>query len=264
MKPHPAGTATIEQLYVLDGGEAAVEDISQWSPGVDIGQSRRFSDNVYLLRHGADWMLWDTGLDDDLVTIPEGQVFAHDVRGLVRRTLAAQLAELGVTPDDITVLACSHAHFDHVGNTRLFPRARWYVQATEHDAMFGPDPGRYGFLPELYATLADNPTVRIDGDHDVFGDGSVQIIATPGHTPGHQSLLVRLPHAGAVVLSGDVVHFAANLRHRRVPTFNSDHQASRTSMDRIEALVDAEDALLLIGHDAAQSACLPHAPHPIA
>ena len=208
-------------------------------------------------------MIWDAGLDDELVRIPEGKVFAHDVRGIVRRTLASQLAEVGVAPGDVTVIAFSHAHFDHVGNSKMFTRARWYVQENEYEAMFGPDYGKYGFLPELYATMQSNETVKLHGDHDVFGDGSVRIISTPGHTPGHQSLLVRLPTAGPVILSGDVAHFRDNLRHRRVPAFNSDHDATRASMDRIEALADSEEAILLINHDAAQSSTVRYAPSAI-
>ena len=253
-------SATVDRMYVLDGGEAHVDDISRWSPGVDEGRAAVFSDHVYLIRHGADWMVWDTGLSDDMIRAPEGEVVAHGVRGVVSRTLATQLDDLGVHPDDVTVVAFSHAHFDHVGNSRLFRRARWLVQRTEHDAMFGGDHERYGFVPELYASMRDNETTLLDGDHDVFGDGSVRILSTPGHTPGHQSLLVRLPRAGAVILSGDVAHFAENLRRRRVPSFNADHAASLASMDRVAAMVDRGEAQLLINHDLAQSALTRTAP----
>ena len=254
---------TVTRMYVLDGGEAHAQDISQWSPGVNEGQPRCFSDNVYLIQHGTDWMIWDTGIDDELIRIPEGKIMAHDVRGLVRRTLASQLAELGVAPEDVGVLAVSHAHFDHVGNSRLFTGARWYVQRREYDAMFGANFASYGFLPDLYASLRSNETVKIDGDFDVFGDDSVRILSTPGHTPGHQSLLVRLPTAGPVVLSGDVAHFGDNFRQRRVPKFNADHAASVTSMQRLDDIVDAEQAQLLINHDAAQSATIRCAPFSI-
>ena len=159
MSPLPPGTttsATVERMCVLDGGEATVEDISQWSP---------------------------TGLDDELIGTPAGKVFAHDVRGIVRRTVAAQLAELAVAPEDVTVIAFSHAHFDHVGNSRLFPQARWYVQEREYEAMFGPNYGDYGFLPELYATMQSNETVTLQGDHDVFGDGIGSHRFYPGPHP---------------------------------------------------------------------------------
>ena len=128
------------------------------------------------------------------------------------------------------------------------------------EAMFGPDHTRYGFIPSLYASMPDNPIEIVDGDHDLFGDRSVQIISTPGHTPGHQSLLVRLRETGPVVLSGDVAHFQENFRYRRVPSFNADHAQTLRSMDRIDALLQAEGAVLWINHDAGQSAAIPHAP----
>lgn len=184
-------------------------------------------------------------------------------RGFVNRTLASQLAEIDVELDEVTILALSHAHFDHVGNARLFRRARWYVQEVVYDAMFGPEARRYRFTPALYETLRDNPVVKLQGDHDVFGDGSVRILSTPGHTPGHQSLLVRLAQTGPVVLSGDMAHFRDNYVNRRVPTFSAVAEQARRSMDKIDAVVRAEGAQLWINHDAAQSATIPHAPQPI-
>jgi N-acyl homoserine lactone hydrolase len=102
--------------------------------------------------------------------------------------------------------------------------------------------------------------VKLRGDHDVFGDGSVVILSTPGHTPGHQSLLVRLPKRGPVVLSGDLVHFQSNWDNRRVPSFNFDQAQSRQSLDKIAAVLAAEHAELWINHDSTQSAGIAHAP----
>jgi N-acyl homoserine lactone hydrolase len=254
-------TGTIDRMTVLNGGEAHVSDISQWSPGVNVGQSAVFSNNAYLIQHGADLMLWDTGLDDSMIDIPGGRVMAHDVRGIVTRTLASQLEEVGVSPEQVTHIAFSHAHFDHVGNSRYFSRATWHVQRFEYDAMFGPNTTQLGFLPELYETMRNNPVNMLGGHHDVFGDGAVVLHATPGHTPGHQSLLVRLPDRGPVVLSGDVAHFHQNFCCRRVPLFNFDKPRSVDSMNYVDALVAREKAELWINHDKAQSETIPHAPH---
>lgn len=256
----PTPQAFADRMFVLDGGTAHVTDISQWSPGVNVGQPAVFSNNVYLIAHGDEWMVWDTGLDESLIDIPEGRVFAHDVRGVVTRRLSDQFAEIGVDPASVGHIAFSHAHFDHVGNSRMFPNATWYVQWGEHAAMFGTDFGDYGFIPDLYATMADNRTVLLDGDHDVFGDGSVTLLDTAGHTPGHQSLLVRLRGAGTLVLSGDVAHFCDNFQHRRVPTFNADEDMSLRAMDRVDEIVRAENARLLINHDASQSALIKRSP----
>ena len=107
------------------------------------------------------------------------------------------------------------------------------------------------------------PLADRKGDHDIFGDGSVRLIFTPGHTLGHCSLLVRLPETGPVILSGDVAHNRENFRHRRVPTFNADQAATVTSMERIDALIREQGATFWINHDTAQSGTLPHAPRSI-
>ena len=250
----------VERIYDLDGGIAEVADASIYSPGIDVGRPLSLSCNAYLIRHAGQWILWDTGIDDELVNVPGGEIIAHGIRGVVKRTLISQLAEIGVDPGDVSVLILSHAHFDHVGNTRLFPRAKWVVQRKEYEAMFGPGFADHGFSPELYNTLRENPTEIVDGDTDVFGDGSIRLVSTPGHTPGHSSLLVRLPKSGTIILSGDVAHFETNFRHRRVPVFNFDADQTKASMDKIDAIIKAEGAQLWINHDTKQCATIPHAP----
>src|SRR5262245_54677883 len=248
------------RLYVLYCGEAQIPDISPWSPGFNVGKPMTFSDNCYLIRHGNDWMLWDSGFADSLADNPDGQAGARGMRMKRIKTLASQLAELRVAPEQITHLAFSHAHADHVGNANLFTNATLYIQQTEYDAMFGPDPAKFGFNPALYDKLRNNPVVKLSGDKDVFGDASVVILSTPGHTPGHQSLVLRLPKTGAVVLSGDLAHFKENFDQRRVPAFNFNKEQSLASMDRIGTLLLSERAQLWINHDSAQNATIAHAP----
>jgi len=252
--------ATVDRVAVLDGGEAHVTDISQWSPGVGEGKPAVFSNNAYLIKHGDDWTLWDTGLNDDLIAVPGGKVVAHGVRGVVTKTLASQLEEIGVTPGEVAHIAFSHAHFDHVGSSRYFSAARWYAQEAEYAAMFGSDYAAYGFVPDLYATMKDRPVVIAGEEYDVFGDGSVVIYGTPGHTPGHQSLLVRLRTYGPVLLGGDVAHSRDNFRHRRVPRMNSGREQTGRSMDKVDAIARAAGATLWLNHDAEQTKSIPHAP----
>ena len=126
--------------------------------------------------------------------------------------------------------------------------------------MFGIDYGQYGYSPELYDALKHTRVELMDGDLDVFGDGSVRVISSPGHTPGHCSLLVRLRRTGPVLLSADVAHYRFNLEHRCVPTMNSSVEESRSSMERIEAVVRGEGAQLWLNHDIVQTATIPHAP----
>jgi glyoxylase-like metal-dependent hydrolase (beta-lactamase superfamily II) len=136
------------------------------------------------------------------------------------KTLAAQLDQLGVKPSDIKYVAVSHTHPDHIGNMTMFPKSMLLVQKAEYE---WPSPVGPRFKP-------DQPVTKLEGDHDVFGDGSVLIISTPGHTPGHESLLVKLPKTGAVLLSGDAVHFKDNWDNRRVPQNNDNKDKTVASM----------------------------------
>jgi len=160
------------------------------------------------------------------------------------KTLAGQLQEIGVKASDIAAVAVSHTHPDHIGNVELFPQTMLYVQKAEYD--WPGEGGAPRFKPE-------HPVTKLEGDHDVFGDGSIVIISTPGHTPGHQSLLMRLPKTGAVVLSGDAVHFKDNWDNRRVPGFNFSKEETLASMQRIADILAKEHAQLWINHDKAQS-----------
>src|SRR6184192_4667778 len=200
----------IEKLYVLDCGQNIGKDQSRWSPGVNEGKAIEFSDNCYLIRHDKGVLLWDTGIPDAVAAMPDGMVVASGAITYRRvKTLAAQLEQIGVKPSDVTYVAVSHTHGDHVGNVALFPASTVLIQGAEYDwAMAGSNKPAFG--PSATIT-------RLAGDHDVFGDGSVTILSTPGHTPGHQSLLVRLPKTGYVVLSGDAVHFRDNWDNKRVP-----------------------------------------------
>jgi N-acyl homoserine lactone hydrolase len=257
-----AAAGTVDRMYVLECGESRTPDVSaNWSPGVDVGVAREFSDNCYLIVHGDRLFLWDSGISDAIAAKPEGVTAANGLLTLwVRKTLASQLEALGVSPTAITDVAFSHFHSDHVGNANLFTAARLYVQESEYEAAFGPDPGKFNFNPALYGKLQDNPVVKLGGDFDVFADGSVVIISTPGHTPGHQSLLVRLPGRGPVVLSGDMVHFEKNWVNRTIPARNFNKEQTAQSMEKVAALLARENATLWINHDKAQSAAIPKAP----
>lgn len=253
---------TVDRMHVLECGESKTNDVSaNWSPGVDVGVSREFSDNCYLIVHGERLFLWDTGMSDSIAAKPEGVSAAGGLLTLwVRKTLASQLEALGVPPAAVTDIALSHFHADHAGNANLFTLARLYIQQPEYDAAFGADAAKFGFNPALYGKLKDSPIVKLDGDHDVFGDGSVMILSTPGHTPGHQCLLVRLPDRGPVVLSGDMVHFQDNWIHRRIPSRNFDKAQTAHSMEKVAALLAKENAELWINHDKAHSATIAKAP----
>ena len=243
----------VKRLYILDCGENLGADQARWSPGVNAGQPIELSDNCYLIRHEKGLLLWDTGIPDSVADLPDGLPTSGGAIVQKRtKTLEAQLAEIGVKPADIDFVAISPTHGDHVGNVDLFPEATVLMQAAEVDWAFagGKKPP---FAPR------DN-IEKLNGDRDVFGDGSVVILSTPGHTPGHQSLLVMLPRTGAVLLTGDAVHFRDNWEHRRVPSMNTDKGQTLASMDRIEKTLAEKKAQLWINHDKPQSERLRHAP----
>src|SRR5260221_11081004 len=132
----------------------------------------------------------------------------------------------------------------------MFPKSILLVQKAEYE---WPAPTGPRFKPEL-------PVTKLEGDHDVFGDGSVTIIATPGHTPGHQSLLVKLPKTGALLLSGDAVHFKKNWDNRRVPEINDSKDKTAVSMQRMAEVMAKDNARLWINHDKAQRDSLKMSP----
>ncbi|MGM4957789.1 N-acyl homoserine lactonase family protein [Bradyrhizobium barranii] len=236
----------VEKLYVLNCGEGTAGDISRWTPGLNEGESMDFVDSCYLIKHSSKgWFLWDTGIADAVAAMPNGLVPADPKAVTWRRpkTLAAPLEQLGLKPDDVKAMAVSHTHPDHTGNVELFPQAMLYVQKAEYDWPGANNEPR--FKPS-------HPVELLAGDKDVFGDGSVTILSTPGHTPGHQSLLVKLPKTGAVVLSGDAVHFKDNWDNRRVPSMNANKDQSAASMQKIADTLTKEKAQLWINHDKAQ------------
>ncbi|MGP0093616.1 MAG: N-acyl homoserine lactonase family protein [Xanthobacteraceae bacterium] len=242
----------VDRLYVLDCGQGHAPDQSRWSPGVNVGKPLDVSDNCYLIHHAQGSLLWDTGIPDAVAAMPDGQPGQNGSPTWRRsRTLAAQLEQIGVKPADIRYVAISHTHPDHIGNVELFPQAMLLVQKAEYD--WPTASGGKRFKPE-------HPATQLEGDHDVFGDGSVMIVATPGHTPGHQSLLVRLPKTGAVLLSGDAVHFKDNWDNRRVPVMNVNKEQSVASMQHIADILAKEHGLLWINHDAPQTAAQKKAP----
>jgi N-acyl homoserine lactone hydrolase len=250
----------VDRIYPLDGGLAFAPNKAMYSPGHFEGETVALSCNAFLIRRGEEWLLWDTGISQSLFDEIGGKVIAHGIRGIVARPLAHQLAELKLTPGDVSKVILSHAHFDHAGNCNLFPRSQFLVQSAELDAMFGPGFARFGYIPELYEALRTAYVQRVDGDLDLYGDRSIRLISTPGHTPGHMSLLVRLRETGPVILAADVAHYAFNLEQHIVPDMNSSREESLRSMDRIQRIAEEEGAKIWLNHDIDQSATFPHAP----
>jgi N-acyl homoserine lactone hydrolase len=242
----------LKRMYVLDCGRLIAKDQSRWTPGVRAGQPRELSNKCYLFQHERGTLLWETGVPDsvagqkDGITSPNGAVvWFRD------RTLKDQLESLGVKSDDITYVAISHTHGDHIGNVKLFAKSKILMQKLEHESVMSATPKPFD----------DNQKVEmLSGDRDVFGDGSLTLISTPGHTPGHQSLLVKLPKTGAIFLTGDLVHFRYMWDNKIVPSFNFNKDQSLASINRVARLLAEHKAQLWIGHDKDITARIKRAP----
>jgi len=245
----PAAAQTVEKLYVMDCGHNAATDQARWSPGVNVGKPLDLSDNCYLMKHGAQWLLWDTGYPDAVADKPLTSPIGTATRP---KKLAAQLAEIGVKPDDVTFVAVSHTHGDHVGNVDMFPKSTLLIQKAEVDWAFAD-----GKQPPF---AKDRPIKPLAGDLDVFGDGSAVILSTPGHTPGHQSLLVHLPKTGYVVLTGDLAHFKDNWDNDRVPSMNTSADQTHASHAKVVKVLADRKAQLWINHDKPTSVGQKHSP----
>jgi glyoxylase-like metal-dependent hydrolase (beta-lactamase superfamily II) len=173
------------------------------------------------------------------------------------KTVTDQLAEIGLKAADITRVAISHTHGDHIGNVSLFPNSAVIMQRAEYSWINSPN-GPNDNVNQLMALArellgAPKNLQLIDGDTDVYGDGSVTLVFTPGHTPGHQSLLVHLKNSGFIILSGDVVHLQENFDKNTVPSLNTNVAESIASMEKIRQMIAMYKATLFINHDKNQT-----------
>ncbi len=249
-------------LTVFDCGEIRVTDLGDlMSPGIDVGVSRDLFVPCYLIEHPEGRLIFDAGLTDALAAHGSAGRTSSDGAWIskVKRTLAAQLEEIELDPGDVEFVAFSHVHFDHTGNGNLFTNARWLVQQPDFEAAFAADAREHFYDPDTYSELKER-AVLLNGDHDVFGDGSVLLLSTPGHTPGHQVLAVDLRNRGRVLLSGDLWHTSKNRSGRVVPAFNFDAEQTLASMQRIEAYLAETGAALWIEHERSTYPDVPLAP----
>ncbi|MBS1861245.1 MAG: N-acyl homoserine lactonase family protein [Actinobacteria bacterium] len=242
-------TATANlRLQVLDTGLIQCADYALYSPAAPPGTEVEMSVRSYLVEHPDGLLLWDTGIADSIAARPEGERLNETHVFRVPVTLRGQLEAIGRAPADIGLLGLSHLHIDHVGNLDLFPGATALMQRAEYDAAYGPDAEALTYIPETYAALDQGKIQKIVGRHDVFGDGTVVMVPLPGHTPGHQGLLVALPETGRVLLAGDLAYSVADYAAGAVRALNFDLDASRESIDAAKAL-EARGVEIWLHHD---------------
>lgn len=256
--PDPIDAGVAEKLYRLDCGHSLANDESVWTPGENVGRNIEFSSTCWLIKHGSEWLLWDTGVPEATLKDPTGwSTLPNLIVYHLDRSLTDQLAKIGLKPTDIGRVAISHTHGDHIGNGGLFPNATVVMQQAEYHWIHSPNGpnDNVNQLMALARKLLGSPKnlQLIDGDTDVFGDGSVTLVFTPGHTPGHQSLLVRLRNSGFIMLSGDVAHLQENFQRSIVPSLNTNKAESIASMVKVRRLIAAYKAMFFINHDKIQT-----------
>jgi glyoxylase-like metal-dependent hydrolase (beta-lactamase superfamily II) len=200
--------------------------------------SLTFTFSCYLIKHGDDYMVWDTG-------------FAPGANPNAPKTsLADYLAQVKVKPEQVKYVGISHFHGDHTGQLAPFKNATLLIGKGDWDGIVSQPPVQGANIAGFREWIAEGRKVEpLSNDKDVFGDGSVLILRTPGHTPGHQVLLVRLKEKGPVLLSGDLFHFRENYESGGQPWFNHDRAQTSASIDRFKGLAKNLKATVIIQHD---------------
>jgi len=268
----PSTSAKTLQMFMLDCGLIDISDLDGFSTAGDYaGIADTFASSCWLIQHPKGNLLWDLGLPTGLVGNGKQKngVFTLSME----RTLSDQLVEIGLFTSDVDTISISHSHFDHSGQADQFQKAKWLVHADEYAAMFPTDDEALEDEPSADESDADTVNPYLDfaflerqeftSEHDVFGDGSVIIISTPGHTPGHTSLFVDLPETGPVFLTGDLYHRRESRELKRVPRFNFAEEDTLASMQAFEARVQAIGARVIIQHDLDEVSVFPKSPEPI-
>jgi glyoxylase-like metal-dependent hydrolase (beta-lactamase superfamily II) len=260
-------SATSVRLYVFDGGTLESDPARYRLTKEDVGTTQ-LSVAAYLIVHPKGVLLWDTGAVPDQAWTPTGSPMpqrlvlpdGQERRVTIRTPLEAQLTASGYAVRDVTHLALSHYHWDHVANANAFARATWLVRKSERDAMFAEKlPGTV--TPNMYAALESSKTTIVSEDeHDVFGDRTVVLKSAAGHTPGHQVIYVKLARTGGIVLSGDLYHYPQERTMNRLPTFEFDEAQTSAARKAVDEFLARTKAQLWIQHDLNAHAKLKKAP----
>lgn len=250
------------KLYTFSGGTVGVNNLELFSQDTTYqGQTKEFADPFYVIMHPKGNLMWDAGLPEMLVGMPEPFTPPPGAFSVSRQdSVISQLKQIGMTPKDIDFIALSHTHFDHSGHANVMHESTWLVQEAEY-GMITSDEIKNGENAGLYEAIKELKNVKqLNGDYDVFGDGTVIIKSMPGHTPGHQVLYLDLADHGPLLLTGDLYHLYENREYKRVPSFNYDVAQTLTSMDTFEAFAKEKNAKVYLQHQKEDFNKMPKAP----
>jgi len=256
---HRARAPKTLRLYVFDCGVIKGLDPALFNFKKDELAETELAVPCYLIVHPKGTLMWDVGVIPDSALKDDGKPVTQGP-STVTRTLRSQLAEIGYSPSDITYLAHSHYHGDHIANSNEFAGSTWLVRKVERDAMFAAKPPAL-VDPKDYSDLKNSKTIILTKDeYDVFGDGKVIIKSAPGHTPGHQVLILKLAKTGTVMLAGDLYHYPEERKLNRVPTFEYNKEQSLASRAMIEEYCKKTGTQLWIEHDYVHNSKLKKSP----
>ncbi len=236
------------KLYTIDCGEVQISNFGMFSDTGDFdNKAVNAPSPCFLITHPKGNFLWDMGIRSDETVGPFKMVTGVP--------LSESLKKIGLTLKDINLIGFSHLHFDHIGQSYLFPHATWIMNETEYKNL-----GNQFGEQKLLSAYKKAKKTLINSDHDVFGDGSVRIFQGKGHTHGHQFLQVKLVKSGSILLSGDLYHQRESREKRLVPIFNPSRADTLASMDRLEGILRVQKARLIIQHDQTDVKSLPVVP----
>jgi N-acyl homoserine lactone hydrolase len=249
------------KVYVLDGGSLILNNSLDWfthGNEYDDYPSKTLANSIFLIEHPKGRLIWDVGLDDKLADRnPEDIDSSAQMVSLVQAKLIDQLKSMNLTPDSIDYLITSHTHFDHVGNANYFINSTWIIDKNEYEWAMSDGQRKSS---SYYDSLRNSQTIQFEEKYDVFNDGKVVIHSTPGHTPGHMSLYIKLEENQSILLSGDLYHFNEQREYKRIPPFNTDSLQTLQSMEKFEMLATQLNARVIIPHEMTSYLDLPKYP----
>lgn len=256
-----ASTASAQKLYWATSGFFGPFNIQGLIPTYPESRDITIPIGMWILDHPKGLVVYDTGNN---VAVADGGCKTHWAEGMCdflkpsltrADVIDKQLEKLGYKTSDVKVVISSHSHLDHIGNIEMFPNAIHVIQKKELYQAWWPEKFQRGGAHVMadYDDARDFNYLALEGDYDLFGDGTVMIYFTPGHTLGHQSVKVKLPETGTVILTGDAIWMKENLEGYPAG-LNYSILDYTNSVNRLKMMRDLEGDKMFMEHDGPQYA----------
>lgn len=245
------------QLWQLKGGSLELD--KGWLTAMkDVGTKIAVPVPVYVIKHPRGLIVFDTGNNAATSDGNCANYWGQGLCGAFKTTqtrdeiIDRQLKKIGFSTEDVKYVIYSHFHLDHVGNIKMFPKAKHVVQKEELKSAWWPEKfQRAAYVLKDYDETRNFDFMELSGDFDLFGDGSVVVLDTKGHTQGHQSLMVNLKKTGTVLIAADAIYMADNEKGV-IPGITWNTNESMKSIDRLKNIRDSRNGTLWYSHDPVQ------------